>query len=132
MTELDRRPEEWPPDGQGEPLPEAVADAAQWIWRNRLYLYRGTEGATARASFTRGAQLTDGSWCPGVDASLLAPQLRMTVDELFAHNRAGTLFIAARRDPPARGGTSATTYRFRVGDVEVLMTFEEGIPETRA
>ena len=81
---------------------------------------------------TTGAQLTDGTWAIGVDVNRLAAQLGLTVDELFAHNAQGTLFIAARRDPSAYGGAGAITYRFRVKQAEVALTFEEGLPETRA
>jgi hypothetical protein len=68
----------------------------------------------------------------GVDASMLAPQLGLTVEELFGHNRAGTLYLACRVHEPAHGGTRAITYRFRVGQAEAALTFEEGVPEARA
>jgi hypothetical protein len=129
-----RRPDEWRLDGQGEALPASVEPEAQWIWRHRLYLYRVKIGAVGGVgiSLTRGAQLTDGTWCSGVDAGVLGPAFGLSVEELFAHNRAQTLFVAIRHDPPSHGGTGATSYRFRVGTAVVALTFEEGIPEGRA
>jgi hypothetical protein len=97
---------------------------------HRLFLYRGD--GLAGVTMTLGAQLTDGTWATGVDANRLAAHLGLTADALFAHNNSGTLFIAVRREPPAHGGASATSYRFRVGQAEAVLTFEDGVHEARA
>jgi hypothetical protein len=82
-----------PLDGQGEALPEFVAGQAQWIFPNKLYLYHGDRGSAPMA-MTRGVELTDGTLSLGVDASMLASKLGLTIEQLFAHNSAGT--------PPSR------------------------------
>ncbi|HLG44759.1 MAG TPA: hypothetical protein VKY24_00845 [Reyranella sp.] len=128
-----RRPEEQPLDGQGEPLPRWAKVEGQWVWRNNLFLYKPRDGQkTGAVAITMTLRRADGNVAPGVDAIRLAEQLKVSVTQLFAHNMAGTLFVAAHRDAPQYGGVSAVTYRFRIGMVQAYRTFEEGIPTSRA
>ena len=128
-----RRPEEWAPEGQGESLPNFARLDGEWIWLNHLFLYQSDDGAPQPgAALTIRLERTDGGNAVGVDADRLAVQLGLSAAALRAHNRAGTLFIAGRRDDLPGGGGSTVTYRFRVGDVEASMAFEEGIEGSRA
>jgi hypothetical protein len=123
-----RRPEELALDGQGEPLPESVQAEGQWVWRNRLFLYKpGDVQKTGSATMTMTLRRPDGSGARGIDAIRLAEQLGVSIAELFAHNVAGTLFVAAHRDEPRYGGNAATTYRFRIGMMRAYRIFEEGM-----
>jgi len=128
-----RRPEEWPPEGQGEALPDFAKVDGEWIWRNYLFLYQSGGGAPQPgAALTIRLERTDGGNAVGVDADRLAAQLGLSAASLRAHNRAGTLFISGRRDDLPGGGGSRATYRFRVGNAEATMAFEEGIKGSRA
>lgn len=128
-----RRPEELPLDGQGEPLPGSVRAEGQWIWRNRLFLYKPDDGQkTGSVTITMTLRRSDGSGARGIDAIRLAEQLGVSVADLFAHNVAGTLYVAAHRDEPQYGGNAAITYRLRIGVRRAYRTFEEGIPLGRA
>jgi hypothetical protein len=128
-----RRPEELPLEGQGESLPESVQAEGQWVWRNRLFLYKPGDGQkTGTVTITMTLRRPDGSVARGVDAIRLAEQLEVSIDQLFAHNVAGTLFVAAHQDEPQYGGNAAITYRFRIGRMRAYRTFEEGIRLGRA
>ena len=128
-----RRPEEWILEGQGEPLPDVAEVEGQWIFRNKFYLYRPQDSAPlAAAALTEALPLTDDTPVPGFDAGRLADAMGLTADEQFAHNSAGTLFVAIRPGLPVNGGARATDYRFRVGGTEVVLTLEDGIREGRA
>jgi hypothetical protein len=132
MTD-DRRSEEWRRDGQGEPLPDWAQADGQWIWRGHLFLYRPRDGErTGGVTMTMALRRTDDTAVPGVDAIRLAEDLGLSVDQLFAHNSGGSLFVAAGKGEPTHGGTTATTYRFRIGAAEAYRTFEEGVPTGRA
>ena len=127
-----RRPEEWAPDGQGEPLPDFAKLDGEWIWLNHLFLYQSGSPLQLGAALTIRLERTDGGNAVGVDADRLAVQLGLSAAALRAHNRAGTLFVAGRRDDLPGGAGSVATYRFRVGNAEATMAFEEGIEGSRA
>lgn len=128
-----RRPEELLLDGQGEPLPESMQVEGQWVWWNRLFLYRPRDGQEPGiVTITMTLRRPDGSVARGVDASPLAEQLEVSVDQLFEHNVAGTLYVAAHRGGPRHAGNTAITYRFRIDAMRAYRTFEEGIPLGRA
>ena len=120
-------------DGQGEAPPKPMQAEGQWVWRNNLFLYRLGDGQkTGSVTITMTLRRPDGSAVPGVDAIRLAEQLGLSLVELFAHNEAATLFVAASRDAPQYGGKSAITYRFRIGVMQAYRTFDEGIPIGRS
>lgn len=85
--------------GQGMPLPENCPYEGEWLLINSLFLYRPTPTLPAAdLQFTAGFQRDDGEWCAGFDASVLAKNLGVSVDGLFAANRDHSLKLAGVED----------------------------------
>jgi hypothetical protein len=117
--------------GQGKPLPDYCAYDGEWLHENKLFLYRADHAMTVE--FTAGFLRTDGEWCLGFNAATLASLLGIGSDEVFEHNRNGTLILDDVRPVPApqREGAVANEYVFRVGNKAAGFVVETG-PEGRA
>ena len=133
-TDDERRSDETPLSGQGEPLPDDVPFQGEWLTRDALFLYRPSDisaPVSGNVRFVAGFQAPDGEWCLGFDAALLARELGVGIDDLFSHNRAGSLHLAFAPAAATQGG-NAMLYRFRVGETTTHQRVEVGIPEGRA
>jgi hypothetical protein len=83
--------------------------------------------------FTAGFLLADGEWCLGFNALTLASLLGIASDEIFEHNRNGTLILDDVRPVPLpqREGAVAREYIFRLGNSAAGFVVETG-PEGTA
>jgi hypothetical protein len=104
--------------GQGNRLPRDCPYDGEWLLDEISFLYRSTPTLPAADSqLTAGFRRADGEWCVGFDSSVLANGLNVTVDELFAANRARSLKLATVEDvAPARGGAAAKRYVFALSN----------------
>ena len=110
--------------GQGTALPAFLQCDGEWIFENQVFLYR--EDNTGRqATFTRIAERLDGSFCVGFDSAQLAQAFGISAAALFEANQSRDLIFVGTIDAvPTHGGTSATAYLFRIGEMEAALTVE--------
>ena len=118
--------------GQGKPLPADCPYTGEWLYENKLFLYRATNQQTQTTELTAGFRRADGEWCLGFNAMTLASELGVASKEIFAHNRTRTLILEGVGPvPPQRGGRAAKIYIFRIGGRRTGLTVEVG-PEGAA
>ena len=117
--------------GQGKPLPDYCAYEGEWLHENKLFLYRADRAMDVE--FTAGFLLADGEWCLGFNAVTLASLLGIASNDIFEHNRNGTLILDDVRPvpPPQREGAVAREYVFRLGNSAAGFVVETG-PEGTA
>src|SRR5262249_54391823 len=109
--------------GQGKPLPSFMQLDGEWIIENHLFLYHSNHSSSA--SFTKGAERENGSWAVGFNSAQLAAALGVDVNTVIEANRNQTLiFLGTAKVAPSHGGSSASAYRFRIGDRQGSLTVE--------
>jgi hypothetical protein len=121
--------------GQGKPLSPDCPYSGEWLIENVMFLYRPTAQRTlggGGAEMTAGFKTPDGEWCFGFNSMVMAWELRVGSEQIFEHNRNGTLILQnVAAVPPQRGGTAAKRYVFRIGDRMASFVIEAG-PEGTA
>ena len=120
--------------GQGEPLPPNFGYDGQWILEGRIFLYRpaaqGVLGALETTAIVSGSG-TD--WSLGINSMHLAWQLRVGSEEIFEHNRLGTLLLIGFEDvAPSADAGFAKRFTFQIGDRQGDLTIEGGGPNGNA
>jgi hypothetical protein len=93
-----------------------------------MFLYRPespTRLGGGAPEMTAGFRREDGEWCFGINSMQLSRDLHVGSEEIFQHNRSGTLFLEADFEvPPSHGATGAKRYVFRIGERTVGLTIE--------
>jgi hypothetical protein len=119
-----------PLKGQGKPLPPDFPYQGEWLLENRIFLYRpAAQTSLGGGSPEMTPTLNEGTpdWCFGINSMQLAWTLRVGSEEIFKHNRAGTLFLVRTDDvPPTHGATHAKRYIFQIGDRQAPIIIEAG------
>jgi hypothetical protein len=116
--------------GQGNPLPPHCPYKGEWLLENVMFLYQPKDQTAlgdGLPEMTAGFRRGDGERCFGINSIQLASALGIDSEQVFEHNRAGTLFLESAFDvAPSHGSAHAKRYVFRIGDKSVGMTIEAG------
>ena len=116
--------------GQGKPLPNGFPYKGQWLLENWIFLYRSDMGLPSQADTPSLAALgstANGRYCFGVDVTQLAMAFQTDPEQIFEHNRKGTLFLATCKDvPPSHGCLEAKLYILQIGSRQAAVTVERG------
>ena len=120
--------------GQGNPLPTDFPYKGQWILEPRIFLYRPeNQQSLGRPEMTPVVDPGSPNWSFGINSMQLAWQLHVGSEQIFAHNKAGTLLLVRVDDVPASAGaTHAKRYIFQIGDRQAGITIEGGGPSGSA
>jgi hypothetical protein len=120
------------PLGQGEPLPPDFPYQGAWIVENTLFLYQ-PDGAqivagTAPRFTASGPGFGEGKVSVGIDASQLAAAFTISIDDIFAANRDGSLAITGARTLPAHPlGDNAREFVFRLAEQTRALVLTQNI-----
>jgi hypothetical protein len=114
LSVLGVRPMAVPLIGQGIPLPTHFPFEGEWLHENELFLYRIDHANDAE--FTAGFLSADCERCVGVNAAVLASLLELGIDEVYEHNRNGTLLLDNIHHGylPQREDAVAAVFVFRI------------------
>lgn len=117
-----------PLNGQGKSLPDDFPYKGEWLLEGRMFLYR----PIAQTSLGGGTPemtpiVNEGSsdWCFGINSMQLAFALQVGSEEIFKHNRAGTLFLVRTDNvTPTHTAIAAKRYIFQIGERQAPITIE--------
>jgi hypothetical protein len=112
--------------GQGKPLPEFLKLDGEWIVESHMFLYHSdSEDDPSAGTFTRQAERHDGQLCIGFNATQVAIALGVDLKTLLEANRNQTLVpLGVAQVQPKRGGISATSYGFKIGERQGALVVE--------
>lgn len=113
--------------GQGKRLPENFGHEGEWVSENSMFLFRGDPHAdqTQEVVFNPIVMLPNGRPCLGFDAIHIARRLNVTLEALFAANRAGTLSVEGQRSTQGvTAGARAFNVKFAIGANETVILVE--------
>lgn len=116
--------------GQGKPLPPNFGYDDQWILEGRIFLYRpATQQILGGLDVTAIVDGSGSDWSLGINSMQLAWQLGVGSEEIFEHNRLGTLSLVGFEDvPPSVDASFAKRFTFQIGDRQGGLTVEGGGP----
>jgi len=99
--------------GQGKPLPADCPYKGEWLYENKLFLYRSDKPLDIE--LTPIYQSPDGELAIGFNACAMAEKLGTTVDGIFLYNQNRSLILEAAGPVPCiRGGAAAKAYYFTI------------------
>jgi len=106
--------------GQGNPLPQGFPYQGEWLTEPRIFLYLPTQPQSATTDLPQFAvelNITSENWSFGLDATAMATQLGVSVDDLFAANRNETLKLEkVESDTPTGENSWLKVYTFSLND----------------
>jgi hypothetical protein len=120
--------------GQGKSLPPDFPYKGEWLLENRIFLYRPTaQHSLGAPEMTPIIGSGSPDWCFGINSMQLAWALQVGSEDIFAHNRAATLYLVRTDEvAPTRGATEAKRYIFQIGERQTAITIEAGGPSGTA